>query len=467
MAEVTKIKDAKKKSVVKSFAKRVDGWINNVTGLGIKLRDKRVSSEAVAEIITAHDAEQLYQTDPAAARIVDKLPDEMMREGYQIIVKDDDDAEMSKKARERLDELFFDSSVLDAMKDGRLYGGAALILGMQNQDSEKELELGGRLQYIAELDKTYLDVQSTDIQTDPTEPHWRKPEFYSFLSSDVKIEDENLKSKIHRSRMIIFDGNRLPYRKYQQNGYWHDSVLSRLKNPVRNYSSGQDSVATLIHDLSVGIFKLKGLHEIVTSNEQDVVSKRLEMAVLGVSIMNSLVLDAEMESYERKTTNVAGVSDLMKILGNRLVASTDMPHTVLLGESPTGSNATGNSTTTSWYDHVSAHQENVLEPVIRRVLDIIFSEKGGISRGVIPDYSIVFNPLWQMDEKEQAETRKTMSEADSNYIDRGVLTADEIAQSRFGGREYSIETTLDQDARDDIDEIEEEEDDDGNEPERP
>ena len=40
-----------------------------------------------------------------------------------------------------------------------------------------------------------------------------------------------------------------------------------------------------------------------------------------------------------------------------------------------------------------------------------------------------------------------MSEADQRYVDSGILVPDEIAKSRFGSEEYSLETVIDIESR--------------------
>ncbi len=52
-----------------------------------------------------------------------------------------------------------------------------------------------------------------------------------------------------------------------------------------------------------------------------------------------------------------------------------------------------------------------------------------------------------MTQKETAELRKTQADTDAIYIDTGVVSEDEIAYSRFGGGEYSPETVLDLEKR--------------------
>lgn len=57
-------------------------------------------------------------------------------------------------------------------------------------------------------------------------------------------------------------------------------------------------------------------------------------------------------------------------------------------------------------------------------------------------WAVRFIPLWEPTESEVIEMRSKQSETDERYVNTGVLTPADVALSRFGGDEYSAETTL-------------------------
>ena len=72
---------------------------------------------------------------------------------------------------------------------------------------------------------------------------------------------------------------------------------------------------------------------------------------------------------------------------------------------------------------------------------MMFAAKAGPTSGQIPDdWRIVWPPLDEPGEKEQAETRKSVAETDALYLDRGVRTPDQVARSRDGSAGWSGET---------------------------
>lgn len=154
-----------------------------------------------------------------------------------------------------------------------------------------------------------------------------------------------------------------------------------------------------------------------------------------------MILDSEDEEYVDLSRSVNGLADMLRQQSNRLVAATDIPHTILLGESPDGSNATGNATTEQWHRYIESEQMNYLKPRLDRAFDIIFSK-------IDNAFEYKFKNLRELNEQEQADLRSKQAQTDAVYIDRGVVDPEEIAESRFGQDEYSTETHLNREMRD-------------------
>jgi len=424
---------------INRMMKKLDGWVNVLTGMGLKNRDKLASADTCARIMDQTRAESLYQSDDIAARIVNRIPEEMLREGYQVVVEND--PKLGEKAMMKLEEHKIDEKLERALKWNRLYGGSAIIIGIGNQPPEEPLNLKDikKVDYFTPLDRYRLCAEMP-VEDEVESENFGNPNHYT-IQSEVSTS-KTVGIKIHYSRMILFKGVELPYNLYIKNNYWGDSVLSRSYNAIRNYQTAFDNVASAMQDFAPLVVKIKGLADLIASGNHALVTQRLELATLQHSIMNALVLDSEGEDAQRQTTSFEGIPEILTKMGNRLVASNELPHTILLGESPQASNATGNSTTMSWYDSIKNEQKSVLVPPLNQTLDVIFSEQGGISGGKIPDYKIVFNPLWQLDLKEQAQINEIQAKADAMYIDRNVFTSDEIRDGRSGD-EINLRTQVD------------------------
>ena len=78
-------------------------------------------------------------------------------------------------------------------------------------------------------------------------PDFNKPAFYTFFGVG-SVENGN--SKIHASRVVRMDGTFLPDDLMKSNGYWHDSVLSKPYDAIRNYAEAHDSISGALKGLS-------------------------------------------------------------------------------------------------------------------------------------------------------------------------------------------------------------------------
>lgn len=416
----------------KTFVARLDGWLNLITGLGAKNKDKRLS--ALAQWVR-HDElffEHLYASDGMAARIVDLLPEESLRKdwSYSGVEKPKSESYVS-----RLNDLDAKNKIREAWKQARQYGGAAVVyfskgtVGMDEPMRENEEVIA--LQVLSRFE---LLADPTSIDMNPLSKTFRQPTRYRLALVQGAGTDLNM-LVVHVSRLELFHGSKLPRRLFIDNGYWHDSALTRPFNVIRNYQTSHDSSAAILQDFNVGVFKMRNLAELVAAGKEDQIRERIELANYSKSVIRSLIID-ESETYEEKSRTVTGMPELLKAAGTNLVAQTDIPHTKLLGESPDGSNATGNSTTTGWYDYVDSQRKEYLAP---KIMSITQKLNPGLPNNLV----VEFESLWQLDDNEDADVRLKVAQTDAVYLDRGVLDPAEVAVSRFGGDSYSRETELD------------------------
>lgn len=407
-----------------------DGWQNVLTALGTS-KDKRMSATVSWTNINPTVLEDFYAGDEIATRIVDLIPEESLRKWLKFT---GDDKEKNIEKERICSLLDLRKAVEQTWKWARLYGGGLLYMATDSGDPSQPMQPDEKVVGLQDLSRYDVRTFSTDVEADFKSPNWGYPNMYHL---QVQIGSEYKGYPIHWTRLVRFDGEVLPRRTYIRNNYWHDSTLQRLFNVIRNYQTAHDSAASILQDFNIGVFKLKGLANLLASGQEELVKRRIQTINLGKSAIRAMILDDD-EEYIDVQRQVGGLADLLRMQGHRLVAATDIPHTKLLGESPDGSNATGNSTTQQWYDFVQSEQNNYLRPKLNRLFQAVFKE----------DCEYEFNPLWQLDEKEEVQKRNTQAQTDALYIQHGVLDPTEVADSRFGGDQYSVETQLDKDSRD-------------------
>lgn len=442
-----------KQSIIDQKRLTIDGWQNILTNLGRDNKDKRTGMRIYQNYLPQQEIESIYQADDIAAKIIDRLPEDMTREGFVITGKDNEN--IMNLIEKDFDRLGLFDEIAQALKWSRLYGGAGIVMGINDGRKPWEpvdLNTVKGIKYMKTLHRFQLlpDGGSENIDKNLESKNFGKPVFYRLQGSQIEIGERNY-SKIHHSRIIRFPGIQLGTDLMPYVDYWGDSILSRLFNVLRNFQGGHDSAAVIINDFTQLIVKLSNLSDIIASGDDNLIQSRLALMSATKSVVNAVVIQ-EGEEVESRTTSVAGLTDLLKSINDRLVAATEYPHTILLGEGAAGGLGTqGQSEKRDYYDHVKNKQKIVLEPRLKEIIDVLASVKGSPLQAHLEDYTIKFNPLWQPTQKEILESRKMQSEIDQINITNGILDPEEVTMSRYGGDDYSFETTINESLRRQLD----------------
>jgi hypothetical protein len=197
-----------------------------------------------------------------------------------------------------------------------------------------------------------------------------------------------------------------------------------------------------MHDFLQRVFEMENLTDLLASGEDGLVQQRMQLLDMTRSVVRAIVIQKG-ESFKQDAANLSGIPEMLKAISNRLVAASGMPHTVLLGEGSEGQ-TTGRSEETDFYNSISHEQETYLKPKQLKLIEYILAAKDG-PKAEIKSIDIVYNPLWQMDDAEEAGIYKTKAEADSLYLQNGVIDPDEVAKARFSSPDSEIQ--IDTEAR--------------------
>lgn len=450
--------------------RKADGWMNILTGIGDPRRDKRMASGVYVDRLTYEEEAVLYRSDDMAARIVDRPAKEMVRRGFEIHIENDSgdlDEEASDALESAIKRLEWKSRFFDALRYSRAYGGAGIFIGAVDKAAsaaeplnEEALE---EVRFLTVLDRRELYPLS--YYADPLSPSFGMPEFYrvqpAFTSLAPSLGSvagaERLKPRdrdflralpvVHESRIIRFDGVIVNRWQQRETLGWGDSILQRVNDVLRDFQMSWHSAAYLVTDFSQAVATMKGISEAIENGDDKSVQARLLAIEMMRSVARMVVMD-EGETFERKQTPISGLKELLDGFFTRLGSAAGMPVTVLAGESPAGLNATGASDIRNWYDQISSDQEWLLEPRIRRLVELIAKSKRGPTGGKVPEQiEIVFNPLWAPTANEEADRRLKVAQTDHIYITDQVVDPAEIGIARFGGPRYSSDLTIDVEAR--------------------
>ena len=420
---------------------RTDGWKNVLTGIGTA-RDKRRGVDFCADICTNQEAKELWRGDDMAARIINTIPNEAMRPGFRV--------KMPKKSQGEaidslLEELGTSGAFIQAKSFARAYGGGAIFPVINDGAGDLRTPLNeDRISTIDHL-KVYepRELWPTEYYTDPLDAKYGKPSIYRLVPITSNVLASSFNFEIHESRLIIFHGIRVSREQPAgANTGWDDSVLSRCKGVLADYSMTWSAAAALVNDFAQAVLQLEGLGDLVARDGGKQLQDRLEVLDIVRSVTRMMVIDKN-DAYERKTTPIGGLPEMLDRWSTRLAAAADMPVTLLMGQSPAGMNATGASDIRFFYDRVAVAQ-NEMQPLLERLVYLVLRSNDGPTKGKEPAvWSVEFNALWEPSEKEAAEARLIQAQVDQLYLQNQVLTPDVVLEHRFGGDVYSYDTRVD------------------------
>lgn len=355
---------------------------------------------------------------------------------------------------ERLKKLKVKLKVREAATFERAYGGAAIFLGTIDRSPGRSKSILTRpldLDYIDEL--RFLTVLSPmeiipyRYQGDPLAADYGEVEIWTMVPKSKGINPRGSIIRVHASRLIIMKGVRTSRFMVEAQRGFGDSVLNRTAQHIRNFSTAFDAASVLVDDFAQAIWKFKGLVEALQADGLGLIQKRAQAMEFVRSNTRAVVID-EQEEFERKSTSVTGLPELLDRIASRLAAATGMPVTMLMGEAPAGLNATGKADRDWYNENVSVVREDSVVPALERIVEVELHAKQGATKGKVPDsWSVQMPPLEEPTEGEMADVRLKTAQADQIYINTGVLHPEEVSESRFGGDEFSTHTVLNDEVR--------------------
>jgi len=400
-----------------------DGLENLVANLGTD-KDKRsfskfVNNKQLSLSGSRDEVSAMYRTDWLAGKIVDIIPDDMTREWRTF--SGDIKPETVRALEDEEDRLNLQGMFNLAHKWARLYGTAFIVIAADdglppNVPLDINAIKPGSLKHIKAIDRWRVNLHKVPPVADPLDADYGMPQFYRMVETGVEI---------HRSRLLRFDGVRLPYDDFRRNNYFSDSILARLYDPLTNFSTAANSAASMLYESNVDVIKIEGLLGYLQTPEgEDLIRKRFGLSKLLKSFNNMLLLDNK-EDFETKSANFSGVALMMDRLGSHVVGSSDVPATKLMGAAASGLNATGEGDQKNYYDTVRSRQMSEYKPNLD-YFDIIMAKNLGLPDDADLDYK--FNSLFQLTEEEVSKTNLANAQRDQIYIDRNIVTELAIAK---------------------------------------
>lgn len=387
-----------------------------VAGLGDPMRDKMATATYGLTFLDDGQLAAIYKSNWLGRKIVDIPAMDAIRKGRDWQAEQDQ-IEAIEAEEKRLN---FWGKLLEVKTKARLWGGAAMFIGTGEADLMEPLNterIGrGGIRYLTVLSRR--DMTAGPIEQDVLSEFYGRPAYYEVTGATAMV-------KIHPSRLVLFIG--APHGDsllaMGPNLGWGDSILEAVYSAMKNADATAANIASLVFEANVDVFRIP---EFMASLSDPTYAQRLVerfmLAATAKGVNRALILDKE-EEYERKTVSFTNLPEIMQSFLQMAAGAADIPVTRLLGQSPAGMSATGESDLENYADRINSIQKLEISPALYRFDECLIRSALG-SRP--PEIWYEWAPLRQLSQNDVAEIAKKTAETVQILSNTGIYTAEEL-----------------------------------------
>ena len=352
---------------------------------------------------------------PEYRRSVNVLVEEMTRKWIKFQCTGDKKAKADKikKIKAEFTRLKVQERCRQALEHDGIFGKGQIFVDMGDTGQG---ELSKEL--VADKVKVTKPIKELTI----VEPMWTYPADYN--STNPLAPDYYRPSKwyvmsteVHDSRLLKFIANPLPDIMRPAYLFGGLSLLQMLKPYVDNWLETRQNVNQVIRSFITYVLKAN-MQSVLNNGNGAVEAARAEIFNTCKSNQDLLMIDKDTEDFMAVSAPLGSLDKLQAQAQEHICAVTGLPLVKFTGIAPSGLNASGETELIVFYDHIAAEQEKDL----RTNIDFIFKlVQLGLFQEIDPEITFDFVPLKEMTEKEQVENEKARADADTAYINAGVL----------------------------------------------
>jgi phage-related protein (TIGR01555 family) len=428
---------------------RFDGWMNEVTGHGTT-RDKTTYGYIYPDrLLVDSELSALYHYDDMAGRMVDVIPQEMFREGFGV---ETGEPGLNEIVKQKHRELETRTHLMDGQRWGRCFGGGATLIGLDDGRPMEEPispESADDIDFLLTMDRRLVWPLTYYTEAGP-----KLGRVKQYLITTVNPGGGLAYSTavVHESRLILHRGMSTAEQEKRQLMSWDLSIYQRAYATLRQFNTGWSSTEQLMADGSQAVYTIGGLQAIIASGGEELLHERLRVMDMFRSVVRGIVLDADAhETFERKTASLEGWPQTLQQQMLRLAAAVEMPVTILMGQSPAGMNATGESDFRWFYDRIRSMQTNTVAPMIERLTALWLRTRRGaeaLAAAIallgkkILSVVATFPNLWRETPKDRATRELTIAQRDQIYVTTQVFSPDRVALTRGRPNGFDQEVVL-------------------------
>jgi len=378
-------------------------------------------------------------------RVITCVPvDDGLRGGITLKSKQLDEEQL-KELKNRMDRDGDITTAGWAAKWNRLYGGAGILILVDDQDPEEPLNLkaitqDSKVEYRAvDMWELYWDQQNIEgVNLDMGGEEFEHYNYYA--------------EQIHTTRVMRLKGLEAPSFIRPRLRGWGLSEIEILVRSANQYLKATDLSFEVLDEFKVDYYKIKNLiNTLLSPDGTNKVRQRVELANFQKNYQHAVVLDSE-DEFDQKQLSFAGLAEVMEGIRMQVAADMRMPITKLFGTSVGKGFQTDQNDMENYNSMVESEVRDKLKYDILRMAEI----KCQMLFGMIPDdLELEFKPLRELSATDQEAVKTQKFARIIQAKQAGELTTQEFRDACNKGNLFDIQldTTGDADTSEGDDQL--------------
>ena len=314
-----------------------DGFANLAARMGLGAQNVFSDGTYIFDLLTRNriKLEAMYRGSWVVGAAVDSIAEDMTRAG--ISIKGDSEPEQIEQMQVAMTRLGIWHSLLEAIKWGRLYGGAVAMIVIDGQDPSTPLNVStvgrGQFRGLRVFDRWQLQPSLQNIVVDGMD--FGLPMFYDVISDVTTGQVSNV--RIHHTRVIRQIGVQLPAYQAITEQMWGESVVERMYDRLMAFDTATSGAANLIQKAHLRTVQIDKLREVLAAGgkaEENLLQMFHHMRMLQTN--EGLTLLDKEDTFQAHSYTFSGISDMILQFGQQIAGATGIPLVRLFGQSPAG-----------------------------------------------------------------------------------------------------------------------------------
>ena len=353
---------------------------------------------------------------------IETVADDMTRDFGKIKSEEPDKAEIVVAMNNALEQFHIRDVLHEVAEKVGYFGGCLVYIDTGANDAELQtpLNMGEYSKELRNL-KAFRVIDPINVypgaynSVEPLKADFFRPEHWYVMGK-----------RVHASRLIRFVANEVPQLLKPVYNFFGIAQAQLLWDYVMHFAECRVATANIAKKYSMTVFKTNMSATLMDGAGTDQINNRIRLIARYQDNNSITAIDKDNEDIVKIETPIGGLTDITKQGLEFLAALNRTPAVKLLGISPSGFNATGESDLRNYNDHISSQQEKVFGHGLKTIIDCIhvfLFEK--TNKGLIFEWV----ELGEEDQAAMANTQKVKADTMAVLLDRSVISPEEARQA--------------------------------------